>query len=67
MKKVLYKLGLIAYLLPLYFVIELIHAGLAICKKLIGLTGWRLFINTYKNLHICGKKLSRHIRRMIPE
>jgi len=67
MKKVLYEFGMIFYLLPLYLIMLLIVAGMKISKYLIGLTGWQWTINAYKSLHICGEKLSRHIRRMIPE
>lgn len=67
MRKVLYELGMIVYLLPLYLIMLLIDAGLKACKKVVGLTGWRGAINAYKWLHICGEKLSRHIRRILPE
>ncbi len=67
MKKILYELAMIAYLLPLWFTMLLIHAGLWASKKLIGLTGWWWAINVYKSLHIFGEKLSRHIRRVLPE
>jgi len=67
MKKAIYQLGMIVYLLPLYLIMLLIGAGLRACKYLVGLTGWPWVINAYKALHICGEKLSRHIRRMIPE
>ena len=53
------------YLLLLYLIMLLITAGMRACKYLIGLTGWSWVINVYKSLHICGEKLSRHIRRMI--
>ena len=65
MKKALYELGMIIYLFPLWIIMLLIDAGLRGCKYLVGLTGWRWAIDTYKSLHICGEKLSRHIRRMI--
>ena len=67
MNKMLYVLAMIIYLLPLWLVMLCIDAGLWACKKLIGLTGWRWVINVYKYIHICGEKLSRHIRRMIPK
>lgn len=67
MKKVFYELGMIVYLLPLYLIMLLISAGLKAIKKLVGLTGWRAAINAYKWLHICGEKLSRHIRNILPE
>ncbi len=62
-----YELGMIIYLLPLWGVMLLIDAGLKASKKLFSMTGWRGAIDTYKTLHICGEKLSRHIRRMIPD
>ena len=65
MKKALHELAMIIYLLPLYLIMLLITAGMRACKYLIGLTGWRCAIDTYKRLHICGEKLSRHIRRVI--
>ena len=55
------------YLLALYLIMLLIDAGLRVCKYLVALTGWRWVIDAYKIIHICGEKLSRHIRRMIPE
>lgn len=66
MRKMIYELGMIFYLLPLYLIMLVIDAGLVVSKKLIGLTGWRVFKNIYSLLHICGEKLSRHIHRMIP-
>ena len=67
MKKALYELGMIICLLPLWGVMLCIGAGLKAIKKFIGLTGWRGAINVYKWLHICGEKLSRHIKRILPE
>lgn len=55
------------YLPVLYLIMLIINAGLFVSKKLIGMTGWWWTINTFKFLHICGEKLSRHIRRVIPE
>ena len=60
-----YGLILIIYLLLLLGAMILIVTGRSISKKLVGLTGWSWVINAYKSLHICGEKLSRHIRRMI--
>ena len=65
MKKILYELAMIVYLFPLWIIMVAIDAGLRTCKYLVGLTGWSWVINAYKSLHICGEKLSRHIRRMI--
>ena len=65
MKKALHELAMIFYLLPLYLIMLLITAGMRTCKYLIGLTAWRWTIDAYKRLHICGEKLSRHIRRVI--
>ena len=67
MKKVLYELAMIIYLFPLWVIMFAIVAGLRVSKYLVGLTGWRWTINVYKALHVCGEKLSRYIRRMIPE
>ena len=67
MKKVLYELGMIVYLFPLWIIMLFIDAGLSISKYLVGLTGWRWAINAYKSLHVYGEKLSRHIRRVIPK
>ncbi len=55
------------YLLLLYLIMLLIDAGLRASKYVVGQTGWRWTIDVFKALHICGEKLSRHIRRMIPE
>lgn len=65
MRKVIYEIIRTVHMIILYVVMLLIDAGLWISKKLVGLTGWRITINAYKYLHICGEKLSRHIRRMI--
>ena len=67
MRKVIRELGMIVYLFPLWVIMLLIDAGLRGCKYLVGLTGWSWVISAYKSLHICGEKLSRHIRRMMPE
>lgn len=67
MNKALRELGMIFYLLPLWVIMLLIGAGLGASKKIIGLTGWRGAINVYKWLHVCGEKLSRHIRRILPD
>ena len=65
MKKVMRDLGMIVYFIPLYLIMVLIVGGMKVCKYLVGFTGWSWVINAYKSLHICGEKLSRHIRRMI--
>ena len=67
MRDIFYAFLVSVYLMLLFGQAVLINAGLRACKYLIGLTGWRVAINTYKSLHVCGEKLSRHIRRVIPE
>jgi len=66
MKKALYELAMIIYLLPLYLIMLLIKAGLFMSKKIVGRTGWRGAVRAYNWIHICGEKLSRHIRRVMP-
>lgn len=65
MRKMLRDLGMIVYFLPLYLIMLLIVGGMKVSKYLVGITGWRWAIDAYKSLHICGEKLSRHIRRVI--
>ncbi len=65
--KIVESAGIWLYLLVLYLIMILIVTGLSISKKLVGLTGWRWAIDAYKNIHICGEKLSRHIRRILPD
>lgn len=55
------------YLLHVGTVLLFITIGMGACRKLVGQTGWRCAIDVFKFLHICGEKLARHIRRMMPE
>ena len=65
--KIIDELGKTVHMAALYLMMSIIITGLAISKKLVGLTGWRLAINVYKWLHICGEILSRHIQKMLPK
>ena len=55
------------YVLFICLILLLVVDGLKVIKKFISLTGWWIFTETYKLLHIFAEKLSRHARRVMPE